>query len=498
YRLTLHPLSRYPGPLLAGVTDWYTAYYALVKRLHLVTYHDHKRYGPVLRHGPNKLIFNSHKALHDIYQSERTNKVKSYLATQIKPNTYNLFNCIDKRLHKIKRRMISKALSEQKMRQFEPIMTQHITIFLQQLLKASRTGDPLDMSDRCKRLGMDIIGRFGFGYTLNMQTEDTNHFVVPGLAGGSYKNNVYMQVPMVKWFGFEYFFPKLYKLRMKYYYLLQRMVKERLGEGKDAKEDLFAHVMEAKDPETGTEINLGELVSEATFFFPAGGDTTATTIAAALFYLSRDPGCYAALAAEIRTFFSSGAEIQASSRLSNCTYLRAVIDEAMRIAPPVSGTLWRELPKDDDGSEKPLIIDGHVVPAGTWVGVNMYTIHHNEEYFPEPFVFRPERWLDTESMEHCRQNLREAFSPFSVGSRSCAGKAMAYMEASLVLAKTMWYFDFERPLGTELENAGGGKIGDTTGRHRVDEFQIYDQFIAGHSGPCLILKVRDDHWKDLE
>jgi hypothetical protein len=48
------------------------------------------------------------------------------------------------------------------------------------------------------------------------------------------------------------------------------MVKERLALGKQAREDLFSYVMDAMDPETGTKINLGELVSEATFFFPAG------------------------------------------------------------------------------------------------------------------------------------------------------------------------------------------------------------------------------------
>jgi len=206
----------------------------------------------------------------DIYQSERTNKVHSYLVTQIKPNTYSVFNCIDKRLHRIKRRIISKALSEQKMRQFEPLLLQHVDVFLKQLLQASRASDPVDMSDLCKRLGVDIIGRFGFGYSLNTQTDHTNRFMLPGLLGASYKNNIYIQAPMVQWFGLEFFFPKLYALRMKYYFLLKRMVKERLAQGKQAREDLFSYVMDAKDPETGTKINLGELVSEATFFFPAG------------------------------------------------------------------------------------------------------------------------------------------------------------------------------------------------------------------------------------
>jgi hypothetical protein len=75
---------------------------------------------------------------------------------------------------------------------------------------------------------------------------------------------------------------------------------------------------------------------------------------------------------------------------------------------------------------------------------------------------------------------------------------MAYMEASLVLAKTMWYFDFERPHGTAFDDVGGGMRKDRTGRERMDEFQICDQFIADHKGPCLLFRARDDMWTDLE
>ncbi|KAF1973921.1 cytochrome P450 [Bimuria novae-zelandiae CBS 107.79] len=523
YRFTLHPLSKYPGPKLALVSDWYTVFYTLQKRLHLVTFRDHQRYGPVIRHGPNKLVFSSYKALHDIYQSERTNKVNSYLATQIRSDLYSVFNCLDKRLHKIKRRMISKALSEQKMRQFEPLMREHIDMFLKQLLRASRNNEPVDMSDRCKRLGVDIIGRFAFGYRLELQTSNStqtithtiyylhtyhppaysnkNDFFVPGLIGASYMKNVRMQWLGVRWFVVELLFPSLYALRLKYFYLLKKMVKDRLAEGKTANEDLFSYVMDAKDPETGTKMRLGELVSEATFFFPAGGDTTATTISAVFFYLSRNPACYQKAISEIRRAFSSGVEIQSGPRLSGCLYLRAVIDEALRICPPTPGTLWRELPVGDQGREEPLVVDGHAIPAGTWVGVNAYTIHHNEEYFPDPFAFKPERWLDegdTSEAIAARKNLREAFSPFSVGPRSCIGKAMAYMEASLTLALTMWYFDFSAPDDERLSKIGGGTPGDKKGRHRVNEFQTHDKFVSSHDGPYLMFKPRDDTQGDLE
>ncbi len=217
------------------------------------------------------------------------------------------------------------------------------------------------------------------------------------------------------------------------------------------------------------------------------------------FYLSRNPTAYEKLSSEIRSTFRSGAEIQSGPLLSSCTYLRAVIDEAMRISPPISGTLWRELPVDSSGArQEPLVVDGHLIPAGTWVGVNMYTIHHNEEYFPEPFVFKPERWLGENTTEEvkARETLRDAFSPFGIGSRSCIGKVMAYMELNLTLAKTLWYFDFERPRDPILANIGGG-MGDMAGRHRAEEFQIFDQFISDHRGPCLSFKPRTESWKDL-
>jgi hypothetical protein len=75
---------------------------------------------------------------------------------------------------------------------------------------------------------------------------------------------------------------------------------------------------------------------------------------------------------------------------------------------------------------------------------------------------------------------------------------MAYMEASLVLAKTVWYFDFEQCQDPKLRDIGGGKLESTIGRGRVDEFQLYDQFIAGHDGPYLTFKARGDFCKDLD
>lgn len=166
------------------------------------------------------------------------------------------------------------------------------------------------------------------------------------------------------------------------------------------------------------------------------------------------------------------------------------------MSPPVPGTLWREL-ADDTGQA--WVIDGHVVPAGTRVGVNIYALHHNEEYFPDPFSFKPERWLDDEMPDDQAKGraLQDAFAAFSTGSRGCAGKAMAYLEASIVVARTMWYFDFEvtpgegRDTGSETRS-----VGNLQGKR--DEYQLYDVFISIHDGPNLVFKPRGDFYEELE
>ena len=130
---------------------------------------------------------------------------------------------------------------------------------------------------------------------------------------------------------------------------------------------------------------------------------------ALLFYITQSPNCYALLASEIRTTFQSGKFIKGGPLLASCRYLRACIDEALRLAPPTLATLWREQnPKDADTS--PLIIDGRIIPKGTHVGVSIYALHHNEAYFSDPFAFRPERWIEANSEEHSRMNM--AFIPF--------------------------------------------------------------------------------------
>jgi hypothetical protein len=154
---------------------------------------------------------------------------------------------------------------------------------------------------------------------------------------------------------------------------------------------------------------------------------------------------------------------------------------------------WRELAAGEEARRGPLIVDGHAIPRDVQVGVSTYALHHNEAYFPEPFAFRPERWLVDDPGE--LRVLHAAFAAFSAGPRGCAGKAMAYLETSLVVAKTLWYFDFEPVPGDQV---GAGVPGRTDGRERPGEFQLRDVYSAAHDGPNLMFHPRGKYCEVFE
>lgn len=208
-----------------------------------------------------------------------------------------------------------------------------------------------------------------------------------------------------------------------------------------------------------------DFMQEIHLLMVAGSDTISITIAACFYYLTRNEAVLNRLQAEVRDAFAKVDEIVLGPKLSNCSYLRAVIDETLRIAPPAGVPLQREIIRDG------LMIEGKHLPAGTLVGTAVYALQHSPEYFRDPEVFRPERWMPehTSSEEITRSKL--AFAPFSVGSRGCIGKKTAYGELSIALARVLYTYDVRL------------QPGDTTGQRNDGLYDLRDVFIAERWGP---------------
>lgn len=241
--------------------------------------------------------------------------------------------------------------------------------------------------------------------------------------------------------------------------------------------DLFTALLEARDPDTGLGYSQEELIAEAGLLIIAGSDTMATAITSTIFYLLHYPSTLARLQTEVRNKFSHVENIRSSSEFNSCTYLIACIDEAMRLSPGVGGILPREtLPGG-------IVVDDHFFLEGIDLGVPHYGIHHNSEYFPQPFSFVPERRLiEGGFTNEDVAKAKSAFCPFSVGRTSCIGKRLAYNEMGITLAHIVWLFDMRLKPASSL-GEGRPELGD--GRMRREEFQLWYNFTSSHEGPLV-------------
>jgi cytochrome P450 len=263
----------------------------------------------------------------------------------------------------------------------------------------------------------------------------------------------------------------------------QALERMKIGEDSDRR-DFFYYLLKAQDPETGSGFSTPELWGESNLLIIAGSDTTSTALASCFFYLVHSAPALHKLVQEIRATFEDLEEIQAGPKLASCAYLRAVIDESMRLSPPVGGLLPREVLTGG------IVIDDVALPAGVVVGTPHYTLHHNPAYFPSPFAFMPERWLadSTPSITASSVALaRSAFCPFSIGPRGCIGKGMAYTELSMALARTAWLYDIRLKQGARV---GEGDADLEWGRHRVEEYQLRDSFTSLKDGPIVEFRRR--------
>ena len=158
-------------------------------------------------------------------------------------------------------------------------------------------------------------------------------------------------------------------------------------------------------------------------------ETTARTIAVTFYHILNDPDILKRLQGELDNVMrSSSVSIPPLSALEKLPYLTAVINEGHRLAHGVTGRMARVAPDED------LTIHNYKIPSGVTMSQSHYFLHRNEEVFPDPLKFRPERFLK-EGIEgiQATEALRNLV-PFSRGPRMCVGLNLAWAELYLSIA----------------------------------------------------------------
>lgn len=191
--------------------------------------------------------------------------------------------------------------------------------------------------------------------------------------------------------------------------------------------DLLSMLLNAQD-EDGRRMTDRQLRDETMTLFLAGHETTALTLAWTWYLLAQHPAVEEKLVAEWQAVL--GGRTPTIDDLPRLTYTEHVIQEAMRIYPPVY-LIGREATRDCE-------LGGYRVRRGTTLMISQWVMHRSPRYFDEPLQFRPERWADG-----LMQRLpKYAYFPFGGGPRVCIGNTFAMTEAVLLLATVGQRFRF--------------------------------------------------------
>ncbi|KAL2692250.1 hypothetical protein Neosp_002656 [[Neocosmospora] mangrovei] len=461
---------------------------------------------PSFRITPNSVLINTPTGLRTIFNNKaNVKKAEYYKAYPRNVNAMTTWNTIDKNVHARKRRVMNNAFSDKALRSCEPFIHDNVDrwceLIIDEIGEGEKWSKSLNMARWADHLIFDILGDLCFGKSFGMKEPGSELRYVPGLMTDfleilhpiAYSPFTALWVwlkprglnqllaaaapPALK--NWQSFVENCFAERAR----VEHSAEKSEGGGRT---DFFHYLFKAVDPETGKGYSEDELFGESESLIIAGSDTTAITTAAAFFYLSRNPEVQQKLADEITSTFSSIDEIKSGPTLHSCKYLRAFIEETLRMSPPVPADLSREVQKGG------IVVEGEYIPEGIKVSTVSYCMHHNPEYFPEPFKFQPERWIvdedDTTGASAERLAVAQsAFMPFSAGPRGCIGKNLAYLEMNLVLAKIIYNFEIRRD---PASNLGGGSPEAIEGRRTVDQFQLYDIFVGIRDGPMVQLAKR--------
>jgi cytochrome P450 len=198
-----------------------------------------------------------------------------------------------------------------------------------------------------------------------------------------------------------------------------RIIAERRLEP-EPRPDLIGLLLEARDSETGRQMDDRDLADNLLTFIAAGHETTALALAWTFYLLDLHPEIADRVLDEIAQV--TGADALRPTHVPELTYTRQVLMEAMRLYPPAP-IITRDASQD-------VVLGGEHIPAGTNVFVPVYAVHRQPALWPDPDRFDPERFApDVVKARH-----RYAYLPFGAGPRICIGMSFALLEAAAVLA----------------------------------------------------------------
>jgi cytochrome P450 len=326
---------------------------------------------------------------------------------------------LDEGAHMEQRRLILPAFHGEKMARLGGLMTE----VAEREVAGWPSGEEIELQPRMQRLTLEIILRAVFGLDPGARLDALRDRLGELLAFGDRPISLVPPDPeglaarLLERVGP---FARFVRIQQETDELLFELIDERRGADGE-REDVLAMLLEARH-EDGSPMSAQELRDELMTLLAAGHETTASSLAWAFERLCRSPAVLDRLVDELDA--------------DGDTYLVATIQETLRRRPVLPNVEPRLV-------KRPIEIGGWTYPPGVCLVPNAYLIHHDPEIYPDPYAFRPERFLEEPPGTY-------TWIPFGGGRRRCVGASFAMLEMQIVIRTVLTDREL-RPAGKGVE-----------------------------------------------
>ncbi|KAL7951919.1 cytochrome P450 [Trichoderma barbatum] len=423
YRLFFHPLNKFPGPLGARISTFWLSHHVrgLDTWKKIAALHD--QYGPYVRVGPSELSIRDPKgviALHG--PASKCEKGANYDLT--KPMT-SLHMFRDRSLHNDLRRVWSQAFSDRALRGYEQRMREYRNVLFDRITAAE--GQPIDVAKWFRFYSFDVMGDLAFGKSFNMLEKSQNHWAIELLDAGVFPLALQLPVWLLR-LGMS--IPILARDWWKFVGFCRDSLQSRLKCEPEVP-DIMSTLLEPLKGREPSQEETDLLIGDAQLIIGAGSHTTAASMASIVYELAKHPQHIEKLRQELVHLVRDSRLDASPDELAHLEHLNAVINETMRLHPPVPTTIYRLTPPEG------VMIGSVHVPGSISVMCPQYALGRYEAVYSKADSFVPERWSQFPDMI----KDKDAFAPFSTGPYGCIGKRLALMDIRQMISRLVWTFD---------------------------------------------------------
>ncbi|KAI5857024.1 cytochrome P450 [Tricharina praecox] len=430
YTLFLSPLRKVSGPWYASLTRHWLTPYSAVGQQQTALDMLHRRYGPIVRIAPTTVSFAHASATPAIYSRASGLPKDPVVYDQLNVlHRRHLFVIHDPAAAKARRRLLVGGFGPARLREFDGVVAEMVESAVERISEQAGKEGSADLLKWLYFMAVDVVSAFGFGGAIGMLeggevgaiSRETP--IIKDYKAMTQYIGLRLAFPWLLWLGSRLPFGPAQRIQATFDrvedYGAEKLREFSGEEGRLKKNTMLARIVEEqKKSKSDSRYHLDrkDVEAEAAAMLFGGTDSVSNTLAYTIYAILSHPEAHAKLLEALEPLKAQDTSTLRDDDFKEIPYLQHVLDESLRLYGAVQVFLHRTVPA---GGRK---LGGVFLPEGTTVGTQAWSVHRNDEFFPEAEKFIPERW------EQPTELMKKMFMPWGGGSRICIGRGLAMME----------------------------------------------------------------------